>query len=615
MADEKKDPEFPKPPKPPLTPPLPPALGKGVPPLPMQKLPPMQGGGVPPVKSTGPAAAGPAVPQEDLRIRDSEEKRKEMERKVLEMEKKLQEEREKVLLANLRSQEEAALSSKVEVSLKEIQEKLRRDRREQEMEEARARLEGRVKELEQKLAQERETWVHTLKGSMRQKEVQDREVETHFTARIQELERRWLEEKAQWQKAFLSKEEEIRTLKVTLEKMKGLESDILRLNMEKQNWEKDVSGLRSRLEETQKGKSELEAQVRGAQEKEKEFFELKSQLALLKSREERLMVDLERAQHDLATVGQRLEQEKEEELKTLRSQLEEALEAKEKQVAQLAQEKIRAVSELIKQRSTLTRLQAINVALERDRNQARAERAKIQQSTQGQTQEVQKLKEDLAQIHDRHLQELRDQQVSIRRELEASFRAELERQVYSERERAKKEKHGELMNFEKELRARLEKEWEQKTSLQSSAVGELQQARGMAERSLAESEQKLSELQSKLSEAQQRVSKEESSRQALIQQNSQMDQALKNKANELIQQEANFNQKLNLLKQDTDARIKALQGQVESEKKKGADLLKQVQIKGEVEKKYKTVYPLAFLGVLGLGILGVIGWWWYQDLQ
>src|SRR5437899_3365586 len=123
-----------------------------------------------------------------------------LQRRLIELEKRLQEEKEKVLLANLRSQEEATYAVKVEGAIKDVQDKLRRDRRETELEEGRLKLEARIRELETRLVQERETWVATLQEQVKSRETQDKELETHFVGRVEEMERRWLDEKAHWQK-------------------------------------------------------------------------------------------------------------------------------------------------------------------------------------------------------------------------------------------------------------------------------------------------------------------------------------------------------------------------------------------------------------------------------
>src|SRR5262249_23099792 len=143
-----------------------------------------------------------------------------LQQRLVELERRLQEEKEKVLLSNLRTQEEAVYASKVEGAIKDVQEKLRRDRRDAEQEETRLKLEAKIRELETRLVQERETWVATLQEQLKARESQDKEVETHFIGRIEEMERRWLEEKAHWQRLVMGKEEEIRNLKVQAERLK-----------------------------------------------------------------------------------------------------------------------------------------------------------------------------------------------------------------------------------------------------------------------------------------------------------------------------------------------------------------------------------------------------------
>ena len=61
---------------------------------------------------------------------EAETAQTELQKKVADLEKRLMEEREKVLLASLRSKEEEAVSAKVETSIKEIQDKLRREKKE-----------------------------------------------------------------------------------------------------------------------------------------------------------------------------------------------------------------------------------------------------------------------------------------------------------------------------------------------------------------------------------------------------------------------------------------------------------------------------------------------------
>src|ERR1700674_6116749 len=120
-----------------------------------------------PVPPLPPFAPLPPLPQrgaapEGERPRDAHPGGTDYDRKLAELEKRLQEEREKLLRANLKSQEEAAAAARVEVSLKELQDRLRRERRDQEQEESRLKLEAKLHEMEGRLAQERAPWVSTL---------------------------------------------------------------------------------------------------------------------------------------------------------------------------------------------------------------------------------------------------------------------------------------------------------------------------------------------------------------------------------------------------------------------------------------------------------------------
>ena len=218
----------------PLPPPLPSSAGKPSmpPPLPSRpgapSLPPMPRFGAPATTPPAPPSfsAAPAPDRTKEREEKIERMKDEFEGKLELLEKKLTQEREKSLLMQLRSQEETVTAAKVEVSLKELQDRLRRDRRDQEAEETKIKLERRAQELEGRLAQERETWVSTLKSQLASRESQDKEVETHFAVRLQEMERRWLEEKAQWQKAALAKDDEVRTLRALAEKLRGADTEL-----------------------------------------------------------------------------------------------------------------------------------------------------------------------------------------------------------------------------------------------------------------------------------------------------------------------------------------------------------------------------------------------------
>ncbi|UPT73160.1 MAG: flagellar FlbD family protein [Elusimicrobiota bacterium] len=296
------------------------------------------------------------------------------ETKLEQLEKKVSEEREKSLLAQMRSREDDVTAAKVEVSLKELQDRLRRDRADQEAADVKLKLERKAQELEARLAQERETWVTTLKSQLAARESQDKEVETHFAMRLQEMERRWLEEKAQWQKAALAKDDEVRTLRALAEKLRGADAELTKAVAERKI-------LDERLTEVLQERAEAVARLQSASDREKESIQLRADLTLTRQqaalvqerlerdlaalrhssreREERLMSDQERLQRDLASIKQRLEGEHEANLR--RAQAEHGAElVKHRDAAEKAT-------------SELTRLRAVASALERQGAAARAQ--------------------------------------------------------------------------------------------------------------------------------------------------------------------------------------------------------------------------------------------------
>ncbi len=271
--------------KPPIPPPLPggrqaPPLPGGFPPNPGRSgPPPLPSFGAPPAPATfAPAGAALQSPRSDG---------DDYEKKVAELEKRLQEEREKVLRASLKNEQESATAAKVEASLQDLQERMRRERRTQEQEEVRLKLEAKIQEMEKRMAQERETWVATLKNQMQSKEFQEKEFEAHFASRLQEMERRNLEEKAQWQKVVLAKDEENRNLRSLCEKLKGADAELSRALAEKK-W------LESRLSDMREEQSKSQGTAQALAEKDKEAAVMRFELAAAKAQVDDLKQRLER---------------------------------------------------------------------------------------------------------------------------------------------------------------------------------------------------------------------------------------------------------------------------------------------------------------------------------
>jgi hypothetical protein len=394
----------------------------------------------------------------------------EYEKKLNEMSKRLQEEREKLLVTQLKSQEEEATSAKVEISLKELQDRLRRDRRDQEQEEAKLKLEKKAQELESRLAQERETWVVTLKNQLGARESQEKEVENHFAMRLQEMERRWLEEKANWQKIALAKDDEIRTLRSLAEKLKGADTELSKVASEKKM-------LEERCAELAKDRAEAHARLQNAGEREKESIQLRADLTLsrqsgamvqerlerdlaglrasAREREERLMADVERLQRDFANVKQRFDGEKEAELRRARIEYETDL-SQHKQAAE------RATSEL-------QRLRAVAGALERQAASGRAQLEELKRASADweRTQErykaefvvlqrkwIEREKEVRAEASSQSLQMLDAEKARLR----VMAQDELNQRVAKIADQLRQENESEQRRLESKLRADLETE-------------------------------------------------------------------------------------------------------------------------------------------------------------
>lgn len=388
----------------------------------------------------------PGPPPEDPR-------KLELEEKVQQLEKKLEKEHEQVLLASLKSQEEKAIAARVETSIKDIQDKLRRDRREAENEEVRLKLETKITELESRLVQERETWVSTLKNQMASREGQDKEIETHFMMRIQEMERRWLEEKAHWQTVSNNSAEENRRLK---EKLEGLE----KIDAEYQKVSHDKEALEERVREMAQDKATLQAKVNGASERERDFFQMKADLqttreqlrisqekyerdlpaarASAKEREQRLLSDNERLQSELAGVTRRIRAEYESEIRRIRAESEGEL------------KKSRAQADLAG--AALQRMRAVGSALEKQVASLRA-----------QATEAKKLKEEMQRINERYKAEFivlqrkwQDREVEIRKSAEADFEKRLETEKTKIKLRAQEEVQSRVIKVQENLRKDME---------------------------------------------------------------------------------------------------------------------------------------------------------------
>ncbi len=359
--------------------------------------------------------------EESARMKEEKDR---LEKKITEMEKIVSQEKEKALLATLKNQQDEALSSKVESSLKDIQDKLRRDRREQEVQEERLTLKSKVKDLETRLVSERETWMQTLKGQIQERETQSKDVEGHFIYRLQEMERRWLEEKAQWQKTISQKEDEVRSFKSSAEKLREVEDEFRRAAMEKEMQAREIAKLRDDVAKIDREKASIESYIKNIPEREREFSDMRAENAGLRAREEsarneckladekfrfemdKMRKEIGSLQSEIGAISDRKNAEKDEELRKLQIRYEFALQEKEKAVADVTGEKVRAMSELVRIKGFVSRVQAINAVLEKERQSLRMEKMQMAQAMASGIEDVKKLKSEMGSMSASHQAEI-----------------------------------------------------------------------------------------------------------------------------------------------------------------------------------------------------------------
>jgi hypothetical protein len=439
-----RDNKISKPGMPPLPPGMPPGMlkpnlpappGGMKPAMPVMPQPPFGGmpsGGFQQQRDSSAQMQKDAAAAEARRMQEDKDK---LEKKISDMEKMLSQEKEKALLATLKNQQDEALSSRVESSLKDIQEKMRRDRRDHEVEEERLTLKGKIKEMESRLSQERETWMQTLKNQMSERETQGKDVEGHFIYRLQEMERRWLDEKAQWQKEISSREETIRSLKSASERLREVEDEFRKLSLEKSMTEREASKLRDEVARAEREKASVESYIKIIPDKEREIAELRAENAILRNREEnsrlttvhqeekngfelqKLRGEIGGLQAELGSISDRKNAEKNEEVKRLQAQFDSQLQEKDRAFAEVSGEKIRAISELIKIKGFVSRVQAINAVLDKERGQLKLEKMQLAQNMAAQLEELKRLKQENDGLKAAHQAELESQAENFKSEI------------------------------------------------------------------------------------------------------------------------------------------------------------------------------------------------------
>lgn len=205
-----------------------------------------------------------------------------LEEQLKQLEQRLHEEHEKNLLTNIRSKEEAALSSRVEISLKEMQEKLDREQKTSELEAAYQRAQERIGEIEQRMNAERETWVKTLHEQVSGRDLQEQETELLFSQKLSAIEKIWQNEKEELSVRIRNLEEQLEQGKMRSQtdiEKKQVESE-RSLHERMRDFERT---LHEEKERSLQYKRERDMVSEKLTDSEQDFMTLKAQLALIHS--------------------------------------------------------------------------------------------------------------------------------------------------------------------------------------------------------------------------------------------------------------------------------------------------------------------------------------------
>lgn len=288
-----------------------------VPGAPAMKAPPKMPGGLPPGRSS--------VAQPSAYDGVSAAAVSDLQKQIIDLQVNLQQEREKLLLQAMKSKEEESMATKVEDSIRDIQERIRREKRDQETEEMRRKLETKISELEGRLAQERETWVQTLKSQMLQRDDNESEIDEQFTLKLRDLERRWHEEKLSLSSVLKSKEDENARIKSEFEKNIFTQKDDYEKRLSQIETERDAI-LRDLREISSKAQEERSVFNKQLEERDREFLTVKAQVSMSsvqlreeKQRSEKLTQIIERLSKE-KTEAVRAAENKEKEFFLLKTQ-------------------------------------------------------------------------------------------------------------------------------------------------------------------------------------------------------------------------------------------------------------------------------------------------------
>lgn len=372
-----------------------------------------------------------------------------LKKRLSETEKQLAQEKEKLLLTNLRAQQEQTFAAKAEASLKDIQQRAQREKREKDVDDERAQLRDKVKELETRLHTERETWVSVMKAHIQtpseQKPAPAPKPEPRPTPAPEPAPRTQPHARLKPQNPFASrggqphgyfKSEGEQTPRQSPSynpytpffASKGADDSVMRRLEEMEvRWEEE----RRRLEQSI---NEKENEISNLKRREERFGDLEGSLKRTASERDSLLGELGRMSgqrpkthgysEEMLRGGDFMRDllEKERELIALRDAVEklsrdnedaaQAVAAKDGELSASNEEKARAIAELIKLKKALSRLQAVNTALERELMKAKNDMAAAAQKAEAdfaaQKAETAKISAELNVLNDKYRTETGD---------------------------------------------------------------------------------------------------------------------------------------------------------------------------------------------------------------
>lgn len=353
----------------------------------------------------GPGGAAPASNDVDA-----------LKKRLAETEKQLSQEKEKLLLTNLRAQQEQAFAAKAEASLKDMQQRSQREKREKEVDDERSQLRDKVKELETKLHTERETWVNVMKAHIQTAQSEKKpDAAPKAEQPAPEAPKPQPHPRPKFQNPFASRGGQQHgyfknegdaasrpahpyTPYTPFFSFKGADDSVMRrLDEMESKWEEE----RRRLERVI---SEKENEISNMRRREERFGDLEGSLKRTASERDSLLGELGRLSgqrsksqeynSEVLRGGDFMRDllEKERELIALRDAVEKfsrenedasaAIADGEARLASANEEKAKAIAELIKLKKALSRLQAVNTALERELMKARNDMAAAAQKAE-----------------------------------------------------------------------------------------------------------------------------------------------------------------------------------------------------------------------------------------